>query len=89
MVAGRVHLRLGQPRDAILGPCPSLLETSILPPPVAHLWYLPSIHPSTMVAEGPLPKLAGHHQPDGRSYMPAVVLCSRRQTRAHSLCTAP
>lgn len=31
MVAGRVHLRLGQGRDAILGPRPSLLETSILP----------------------------------------------------------
>jgi hypothetical protein len=86
MVAGRVHLRLGQRRGAILGPRPSLLETSILPRPDAHLRYLPS----TMGGSGVPSLVAG--RPAGRPVIHAMQLCcagSLRQTRAHSVCTAP
>lgn len=96
MVAGRVHLRLGQGRDAILGPRPSLLETSILPRPVAHLRYLPSIYDGGtggVGRGGPLPSRSSRPppagRPDGRSYMP----CSRAvqpaaDSRAQSLHSA-
>jgi len=62
MVAGRVHLRLGQGRGAVPGPHPSLLETSI--PSIApaaclgifHWWARgpPAGRP------GPLPSRPGH-----------------------------
>lgn len=97
MVAGRVHLRLGQGRDAILGPRPSLLETSILPRPVAHPSYIfqPSMDaatlgvPSLAVAR-PWPATPGPPagQTAGHTTCHAAVLCcavqAAAETRAHS-----
>lgn len=77
MVAGRVHLRLGQGRDAILGPRPSLLETSILPRPPWGIFH-PSIDPGAGAgARGPLPSSLT----PGRSYM---QLCCGRLARTVS-----
>lgn len=77
MVAGRVHLRLGQGRDAILGPRPSLLETSILPRPP---WGI--FHPSNDAgagARGPLPS------PHPRPVIHAAVLRSQSLHSAMTL----
>lgn len=66
MVAGRVHLRLGQGRDAILGPRPSLLETSIPLAPSLGIFHL-----SVYAGERRVPSLAGH----GRSCMLLQLAC--------------
>lgn len=64
MVAGRVHLRLGQGRGAILGPRPSLLETSIPSP------RLGIFHPSLYATGARVPSLGAA----GRPVIHAAVL---------------
>lgn len=76
MVAGRVHLRLGQGRDAILGPRPSLLETSILPPSPT-LGYLPSTLGLGLGVPSPPSPPAGH-----------TCSCAAADSRAQSLHSA-